>query len=55
MVCPSDQVVEVDGDCAIELADYRDDATPEDNCSADGADEITLIQRPAPGRCSPVI
>ena len=49
VVCPSDKIVEADGDCEIELLDYRDEAQPSDNCSVDGAGEITLIQRPAPG------
>ncbi|OAV44106.1 hypothetical protein A3850_006155 [Lewinella sp. 4G2] len=47
IVCPSDQVVEVDGDCEIVLQDYRDQATSSDNCST--VAEITEVQRPAPG------
>ena len=49
VICPADQVVETDANCEITLDDYRDLATPDDNCSDDAADEITLLQRPAPG------
>ncbi len=49
VVCPGSQIVEVDDDCTISLADYLDQATPDDNCSENGSGEITLVQRPAPG------
>lgn len=45
IVCPTDQTVDFDANCAFALADYTNDGTPSDNCSS----TFTVTQFPAVG------
>lgn len=45
IVCPADQTVDFDANCAFALADYTGDGTPSDNCST----TFTVTQVPAAG------
>lgn len=44
LACPSDQLIDFDGDCQFEMGDYKNITTYDDNCGP-----VSIVQTPAVG------